>query len=586
MNDLTLTEDGFREALEIQLASSAPEAFSLPGLSEGTLCCGLMSGAGQLVWAEPKLVHWVDLATIDLDQVDLVRRDKTPRLMHGLGLSGDSMLLIGAPVATAQHWPIHFNRAVADRLGDKGVVIVAVSLAHADDDLYDAALSFGMTKLEARVSTALIRLGALPEAASHCRISHETAREAFASARKKVGAKRQADFTTKLSRLVSNAYFAQEDAQRVLVDLFSLTPQQAKLALLLTQGYTRTQAAQIAQVSEARVKEECKYIFEALGVEHAAQIGRIVIEGVAATLLANNGHVELPRSSLKAAPLRFIQRQAGELIAVSDYGPKKAPPIFVLHSGTATRHIPQSLVKRLQRLGYRPLSVDRPGFGLSDFGDPGLDPWCAAADDMKCVMDGLGLSKACFLTRGGNYAMLEFARKWPDHISRVVCLNPDVSSQHSHKREGGIGLVWKAAERYPERFEALSRWIGHQATPGRVMHLLRMLVSKSPADMRAFEAPQEIADFQHAVAMFATGRMAGTLREHRAHTTGVNADPIADASNWTVMMGGQDPMHTAADMERFWTPRLPRATFITIADGGRFLPLSHPNDVMAAIGAG
>jgi pimeloyl-ACP methyl ester carboxylesterase/DNA-binding CsgD family transcriptional regulator len=441
-----------------------------------------------------------------------------------------------------------------------------------------------MTGLEARVSAALVRYGALPEAAVHCRISHETAREAFASARKKAGALRQSDFIAKLARLASETNYAPEDAGRVLVDLFSLSLRQSKLALLLTEGHTRGEAARLAGLTEAIAKKEIAEIFIALGITHTAQIGRIVAEGFAATLLASRGNHELPLASLKAAPLRFVPRHHDQNIALSDYGPRKAAPVFVLHSGTATRHIPRSLVGRLQAAGYRPIAIDRPGFGLSDYGSQAQDPWLAAADDMKHVIDALGLEQASFVTRGGNYAMLEFARRWPHHVGKVVCLNPDVSTEHSHKRDGVIGMIWKATEQFPERTEALSRWIGSQATPARVIQMLKMMIKNSPSDLRAFESATEIADYQRAVTMFATGRMKGTIEEHRAHAQGVHAAPIADASNWTVIMGSQDPMHAAHDMESFWRPRLPGAQFSVVDGGGRFLPISHPDVVMAALG--
>jgi pimeloyl-ACP methyl ester carboxylesterase len=42
-----------------------------------------------------------------------------------------------------------------------------------------------------------------------------------------------------------------------------------------------------------------------------------------------------------------------------------------------------------------------------------------------------------------------------------------------------------------------------------------------------------------------------------------------------VMIGAHDPLHVAADVERYWRRLLPGARFETIADGGRFLVMSH-----------
>jgi hypothetical protein len=44
-------------------------------------------------------------------------------------------------------------------------------------------------------------------------------------------------------------------------------------------------------------------------------------------------------------------------------------------------------------------------------------------------------------------------------------------------------------------------------------------------------------------------------------------------------------MHTVDDMEKFWRPRLPGAEFETVEGGGRFLHLTHPDRILAALDA-
>jgi hypothetical protein len=160
-----------------------------------------------------------------------------------------------------------------------------------------------------------------------------------------------------------------------------------------------------------------------------------------------------------------------------------------------------------------------------------------------------------------------------------------VNTRKSHKRTGAIGLLWRAGERNPHGYEAIVRWLASHTTPHRLLSLHRVLLRRSPVDLAVLQDPREQEDLRRSVGLFAAGRLEGTVREHFEHSRGVESAPLENGSNWCVVMGSNDPMHRAEDMEAFWRARLPGASFLTVAGGGRFLHLTHIDIVLAALSA-
>ena len=130
------------------------------------------------------------------------------------------------------------------------------------------------------------------------------------------------------------------------------------------------------------------------------------------------------------------------------------------------------------------------------------------------------------------------------------------------------------------------RWLASHTTPERLAQLQRVLLRRSPVDLVAIADLAEQEDLRRSVGLFAAGRLDGTIREHYEHGRGVECAPLLNGANWHVLMGAHDVMHAVEDMERFWRARLPHARFTTIDGGGRFLHLTHPDAVLAALDAG
>jgi pimeloyl-ACP methyl ester carboxylesterase/DNA-binding CsgD family transcriptional regulator len=575
------TEEAFAEGLAAVIAQEKAQSRFIPSLPAAALSCAVLDGFDRIAWQDHRFSTWLDRETLDADVARQVRRTGGVALGQGFDLNGYALTCVYASSPAAAQWPIAPDPATLTRLGTKAVIVVVVSLSFLDDELIAIGRAFGMTLAQARMSAALVRFGALPQAAAFCNVSYETARETIEAARRKTNSSRLTQLVSKLTSLVTSAQPAVETVEHVLVDVFGLSVREAKLALVLTQAGTRGQAAKMAGLSEAAAKSAFATLFERLGVTSAPQLSRMLNETIASALLVGASQSDLPPMPVRKEELALIPRPNGTYIAYTDYGPSRGKPVIVTHSGSATRLVPASFVQRLQAAGFRPIAIDRPGFGLSEMNPDLSDPWTAAGEDMATLVQRLGSGPVDFIVRGGVYGVCALARAAPETMGQVVAMNPDVSTFESHKRQGAIGMIWKTGERFPEQQAAVTKWLATHTTPARSAQFTRLMLRHSPPDLEALLRPEETEDHQRSIALFSSGRVEGTIGEHQEHLKGVICPPILDGSKWTILMGAFDPMHHVEDMTRFWTTRLPNARFHQVSDGGRYLHLSHPDVVIA-----
>jgi pimeloyl-ACP methyl ester carboxylesterase len=367
-----------------------------------------------------------------------------------------------------------------------------------------------------------------------------------------------------------------------LIDAFGLSERQARIALGVARGLSRREAGSAAGASESVTKDELERIFEATGVTSAQMLSRLVTETMALGMLAQVSNGELAPVRDTVEPLRLIPRLSGGMIAVSDYGPRSARPVCVLHSSATTRHASRSFVRALQQAGYRPLAIDRPGFGLSDPAKPAdADPFDTAGADMVAVCDALEIDTLDIVARGGVYAAMAFARQAPDRVGAVAVLNPDTPAAPG-SRPGIIGAMTDTILLHPDRLTLLARIIAGEATSARVARLLRQALVHSAPDLVAFEDLDAVADYQRAVRHFAAGRVDGLIAEQRA----LVAQPerlALPGQAWRILFGAHDPLHQLERAEAHWRTMLPDAQSSRVAEGGRFLYLTHPDLVIAAL---
>ncbi len=538
---------------------------------------------GAIVIADSRFTVWLDGA----DPLAAVVRQLSPERPSVSAIADDRtgrpVALAAAAPALAAHWPMAPDVRAALAAGAARYAVIA--FRPGTGAWARAAQVYALTRSQTRLVAALARRGNLRAAATDAGVTYETARKQIALVMDKVGAQRQTDLVRRLLAAAGGDWRPPENAARLFSDLFALTPAQAQLAREIANGATRDAAAAAQGKSAHSGKADLKLVYAACGVANAVDLARIVAEVDALAGLVTACSVEILHagSGKGAEPLRLLPRRSGSgRIAVADHGPAGAAPVIVFHNSVAGRHQPQALIAALQDRGYRPILFERAGFGLSDAVDG--DPYAAAVRDFGDILDALGLEQVRLLVRGGSTAALHCAAAYPDRVIGGVLLGPDPPADLDRRHIGMMGRAKALFFGTPMLAGTFARLMSRRTNSAMIARLYRESVIGSPVDTQALEDPQVIADLVRAGRQSALG-MHGFLAEMLAHGGGARPPALADASGWTVLTGAQDPLYAFDDAAAFWRAVLPGARFDTIADGGRFLHITHTQSVVAALAA-
>ena len=493
--------------------------------------------------------------------------------------SGRPVAVAAASAAAALRWPLAdpVRAALASGTADFAVIAFRPMAAAWEK----VAQAYGLSPQEARLSTALVLTGELREAAHAIGISYESARKLVRTAMAKVGAARQTELVRRVLAAAAGDLRAPETLAPMLAELFGLTVRQARLAVDVALGAQRETAAAAAGVSDHAIKTEMKVVFQACGVTRAVDLARVVAEVAALSGLARACNVEMMGAA--GEPLRLAARigRPGH-IAVADHGPANGRPLLMFHAAVGGRHLPRTLVLALQAAGWRPISFDRPGFGLSDM-LPG-DPFANAADDAAELLDALGIETVTILGRTAATAALMAARRLGARVNGGVLVGPEPPAALDRQWRGMMGRGKALFFGKGAFAEAFARILSQRTSSAMIERMQRKSVKGSAVDEAALDDPDLLADHIRASRQAALG-MAGFLAEMQAHGQGAVPPALADARRWVVLAGARDPLYDFADAADFWAKTLPSAQHCVLADGGRWLHLTHVAAIVSALEA-
>jgi len=488
-----------------------------------------------------------------------------------------SALFAYASAQVARHWQL--PTAMAELVdAQPGAVVLLTTVMTLPRPLRRACGAFALTNLQERVVLSTIRTGSIKSAAAEMGIAYATAREALSQSFAKTGTKGLSAMVTVLAQTAFGILPQATDAGALLVDIWGLNERQAAIAGLIAEGFSRSEAARLLGISEAVAKKEIDRIFTTMNVSSATMLSRTLAEvgALSAVMSATGGSLGLVHTAME--PLRFVLRNDGTRIALSDYGPASGQACFIVHSSMTTRLASRLLVKSLQAEGFRPIAIDRPGFGMSDpvAGDePDGDPFVLAARDHAHVADRLKLGRASFVMRGGGRFIIALDAIRPDLVGRVVIANPDPQTEPHGRRLGPFGAFKEAYRGNPQVIRLMARILASHLTKGRLQRMLARAFAGSPPDAAAIGDDVIVEDLYRAVRMFATGKIGGYVAEQIAFTRGGRPEPVAGKTEWHIMLGEHDTLHDPADVRAYWSKVLPDSPFETIAGAGRLLAMTH-----------
>lgn len=545
----------------------------------GRLGGAVLDRKGGILHASARFREIDGPALLDADLIEEVisqRRGRTsfPESAPDVG----RVAIAYGPPDQARSWALPPEVREAIDLPGAAVVVLTVATMSMDAAVEDACRAFGLTDLQTRVAMGLVRTGDARGAGRVAGVAYETARKTLADAMRRVGAARLSGLIERLVRLSFGVWPVGRGGEAVLTHVWGLTPRQAILALRLSEGLTRAEAARAAGISEAVAKKDLDVVFTTLGVGTAAALARAVTEARALALLTDATHGALEAADDFIEPLSLFLRPCGAQVAYSDYGPRSGQPVLVLHSSSSCRPVPSRLVHALQAAGFRPLALDRPGFGLTD--PPAdraawrADPFAAAVDDIRLFCRRLKLDRVDIVARGGAQVAVAMHERAPELMRRVVLVNPDPPTDGRAPGHGPVGAVKEAFFRHPDLIEKLAATLAGWLGAGQGRRMVERVAESSPPDAAVMADPRNLSDYMRGFRLFATGRVAGYVAEQTAMTRWASLG-LSGAGHWRILVGGHDRMHHPPQVQAFWRDVLPDAHQRLVEDGGRFLAMSH-----------
>jgi pimeloyl-ACP methyl ester carboxylesterase/DNA-binding CsgD family transcriptional regulator len=484
----------------------------------------------------------------------------------------------------AQRWDLPDDARTVVDAAQSGLVGIWISSMRAPSGLVWACERLGLTPLQSRIVSELVCCGDLRKAAAIANVTYPTARDALADAMMRAGVNKRSALIERIACLSFGVLPEESGPADILKDIWGLSTRQAQLAIALAEGASRRDAARGAGVSEAVAKKELALVFEMLGVSSSAGLTAYLSEAASiaalSRLVADDIHFSFDRSE----PLRLIPApRGGRMIAFSDYGPRTGRPVLVLHSSSASRPVPTLLVAALHARGFRPISIDRPGFGLTDPMEGSGDPFELACDDIRTVCDALGAGAIDIIARGGAQVVLHLAAQSPERVGQVVLVAPDPPTRVSKPTVGTLGEIKRAIQSNPMVMEALSRVLVSSLRRIDARVMIERAVGASAPDMKVMEDPRNFTDYKRGFQMFLSGRLKGYVREQTALATEPDPPRPVNVSHWQVLIGAHDPLHDPNNIEGYWRTLLPEARFTILQDAGRFIVKSHPELVADAL---
>ncbi|WP_299007802.1 alpha/beta fold hydrolase [uncultured Caulobacter sp.] len=567
------------------IETDAAQARFLPLLDAQSIAAALLDAHGAVqmasrVFSEERGERYIDAALADR----ALRSGKPVVVPVAVENDTGSESAIFVYASAAAAFPLWHLPPELTAEAPAGKVVVLTTLAARAGPIERACAAFGLTAAQIRVVSAVIRAGSIKAAAAKLDLSHVTARETLSEVYRRTGARRLPELVGLLSSLAFGLLPSRADHTELLVDVWGLTQKQASISLLVASGASREEAARTLGLSVSVVRKDLEQVFATLRVTSASELARTVstMSMLGALLGATRGRLGF--SDPRAEPLRLLPRADGTRIAWSDYGPAGGRPVLIVHSSMTSRLAPSGLVAALQAEGFRVLSIDRPGFGMSD-PIPGLragehDPFEAAAEDVVALLDALRLPTIDIVARGGAQAVLAIARRAPERLGKVVLVNPDPPTSADSRRHGPLGAFKEAYFRRPELIATFARLLAGSLTRERLDRMVRQSMRGSPPDEAAAADPRIAEDYWRSVRMFATGRIEGYVNEQVAIARGGEPSPMRGLAHWSILIGGHDTMHDPRHVERYWRTVLPDSNFELAPDAGRFMAMTHPDRVV------
>jgi DNA-binding CsgD family transcriptional regulator/pimeloyl-ACP methyl ester carboxylesterase len=555
---------------------------------EGSMGTAVISPSGELAQADPLFIRWFGHPRDSMAFRRLIRLAQKQGQASGLVETADGGVIAACAGTeeTALRWPLSAASRAQMILPGKRVALLGFAPSRVSSLAVRAADAFGLTPLEARLAEALLDANNLNEAAERIGVGRETAREALKKAMRKAGAKRSPDLVRRMMDLMSGMQAPSGDVEAVLRSLFGATPAEARAAARFAEGLTARDVAAALGVKEATVRGQLKAVFAKTGVNKAKDLVRLTVEASSLTVLTQASETVIEPLDPEGR-LRVVTNPAGlRRIAVLDYGPRGGRPVAVFHGSATGRILPLAFVSRLQKAGFRPLVVQRPGYGLTDpavgsaMASGSGEALAAGADDLAAVMDTLKLRKIDLLIRDASTpAGLTFAERYPERVGRGMLINPRPPATVERSHFSVIGSVSRTLLRHPELIAAFAEMLRRQSRSDLLAKSIRRSLGDLAGDREIVEDPVSLARLVRDAQGISARSSAGFATEMAAYLDWT-APPRVGGDAWRILYC--DGLNWPVDAS-IWNQAMPEAAITTLKGASFLVYYSHPDEVVSLL---
>lgn len=441
-----------------------------------------------------------------------------------------------------------------------------------------SAASFGLSGLQKRVVCAVVQSGSGRAAAESLNLSYATVREALALAARNVAAHNLPALVRRVMEgsfgIMPNNFGNAEELAKWL----PLSERQCQICELISEGINRQATATAMRLSAAVIKKELAQIYNVLDVDSAAGLARIWSEAQALRFLARATDGPMGFYDPSIEPTRYLLRSNDQqVIAWSDYGPASGRPVLIAHSNWTCRSVPRMMVVRLQAAGWRPIAIDRPGFGKTHPGSLSVsNPFEQAVRDTAAVLDRLKIARAAVITRRAGQFTTVLKQVLGDRIGPIILTSPSSPTSTRGRRRGVVGVIKEAFYRSPQLISTYFRVVTPQLSLKRMEKLTRDICKGSPPDEKLCDDPQFIFDRFRAIRPFSTGNLEGAVIEEMQISQDLFQLEPLEAGNVLIVHGLHDNHYSLQEVIDYWAVKWPDAKILPVEDGGQFLTSSHP----------
>lgn len=483
-------------------------------------------------------------------------------------LDASTALLVNLPSAIREGLSQGSNRRL----------LMCTNMAVTVGALEASAASFGLSGLQQRVVCAVVQSGNGRSAAENLKLSYTTVREALALAARNVAAQNLPALVRRVMEvsfgIMPNHFGNAEELAKWL----PLSERQCQICELISEGISRQATASAMRLSAAVVKKQLVQIYAVLDVDSAASLARIWSEAQALRFLARATDGPMGFYDPSIEPTRYLLRSNDQqVIAWSDYGPASGSPVLIVHSNWTCRSVPRMMVIRLQAAGWRPIAIDRPGFGKTHPGSLSVsNPYDQAVSDTAAVLDRLKISKVAVITRRSGQFTTVLKQVLGERIGPIILTSPSSPTSKRGRRRGVVGVIKEAFYRSPQLISTYFRVVTPQLSLKRMEKLTRDICKGSLPDEQLCDDPQFIFDRFRAIRPFSTGNLEGAVIEEMQISQNLfQLEPLTTGSV-VIVHGLHDNHYSLQETIDYWSDKWPNAEIMPVEDGGQFLTSSHP----------